>query len=73
MTARRLALAWGVHSTVLDHIVHDVDGMVAAACQAVYEEGFAMSGDMITIVGGMPFGTEGATNLLRTAKMPPVR
>lgn len=72
-TARRLALAWGVHSTVLDHIVHDVDGMVAAACQAVYEEGFAMPGDMITIVGGMPFGTEGATNLLRTAKMPPVR
>lgn len=70
-TARRLALAWGIHSTLLDHSIHDVNDMVNAACQTAYEEGFAIPGDALTIVGGMPFGSCGTTNLLRTAVMPP--
>ena len=69
-TARRLALAWGIHSTVLDHDIHDVNDMVTAACRVAYEEGLAKSGDSLTIVGGMPFGSCGTTNLLRTAIMP---
>ncbi len=72
-TARRLALAWGIHSTLLDHSIHDVNDMVAAACRTAYEEGFAEPGDSLTIVGGMPFGSCGTTNLLRTAVMPPVK
>lgn len=69
-TARRLSLAWGVHSTLLDHSIHDVNDMVDAACRTAYEEGFAGPGDSLTIVGGMPFGSCGTTNLLRTAVMP---
>lgn len=72
-TARRMALAWGVHSTLLDHSIHDVDDMVDAACRTAYEEGFVEPGDSLTIVGGMPFGSCGTTNLLRTAVMPPVK
>ena len=37
------------------------------ACQCAREEGFAQPGDTIVISAGMPFGTPGATNLLRIA------
>jgi pyruvate kinase len=69
-TARRLALAWGVHSTVsLD--VHNVDEMVAAACRTALAEGFAKPGDQVAITAGMPFGQPGSTNLLRLAEIWP--
>lgn len=68
-TARRLALAWGVHSSVIDHDVQNVNEMVEAACQTATTEGFAKKGDHITIVAGMPFGQPGTTNLLRIAEI----
>ncbi len=68
-TARRLALVWGVHSTVIDHDVKDVDEMVDAACRAAFSEGFAQSGDQLAIAAGMPFGQPGTTNLLRIAEI----
>ena len=69
-TARRLAITWGVHSTVsLD--VSNVDEMVDAACRAAAREGFAVSGDQIAITAGMPFGQAGSTNLLRLAEIWP--
>lgn len=68
-TARRLALAWGVHSTVIDHDVKDVDEMVDAACRTAYSEGFAQPGDQLAIAAGMPFGQPGTTNLLRIAEI----
>jgi pyruvate kinase len=43
--------------------------MVEHACRAAREEGFANPGDNILISAGMPFGTPGATNLLRIAKV----
>ncbi len=67
-TARRLALAWGVHSTVSPD-VGDVDAMVEAACGAAAREGFAAAGDPIAITAGMPFGQAGTTNLLRLAEI----
>lgn len=70
-TARRLALAWGVHSTVIDHDVKDVDEMVDAACRTAYFEGFAQPGDQLAIAAGMPFGRPGTTNLLRIAEIVP--
>lgn len=70
-TARRLALAWGVHSTVIDHDVKDVDEMVEAACRTAYSEGFAQPGDQLAIAAGMPFGQPGTTNLLRVAEIRP--
>ncbi len=68
-TARRLALVWGVHSTVIDHDVKDVDEMVDAACRAAFTEGFAQNGDQLAIAAGMPFGQPGTTNLLRIAEI----
>ncbi|WP_377700900.1 pyruvate kinase [Pseudoduganella sp. UC29_71] len=69
-TARRLALAWGVHSTISPD-VHSVDEMVAAACRTALREGFVKVGDQIAIAAGTPFGQPGTTNLLRLAEIWP--
>lgn len=68
--ARRLALVWGVHSTVSPD-VHDVDSMVAAACRTALKEGFGRVGEQIAITAGVPFGQPGTTNLLRIAEIWP--
>jgi pyruvate kinase len=65
-TARSLALVWGVHS-VHTSDVSNVSEMVENACRCVIAEEFAKSGETILISAGMPFGTPGATNLLRIA------
>ncbi len=65
-TARRLALAWGVHSTVSPD-VETVDEIVSAACGIAMTQGLASSGDRLAIAAGMPFGEPGTTNLLRIA------
>jgi pyruvate kinase len=67
-SARRLALVWGVH-VVHTEDVADVDAMVDKAIRIVREERFARPGDNILISAGMPFGTPGATNLLRIAQV----
>jgi len=69
-TARRLALAWGVHSTVSQD-VNNVEEMVAAACRTALREGFVKPGDQIAIAAGTPFGQPGSTNLLRLAEIWP--
>jgi pyruvate kinase len=69
-TARRLALAWGIHTTVSPD-VWNVDEMVAAACRIALREGFAQAGDQVVVAAGMPFGTPGSTNLLRIAEVWP--
>jgi pyruvate kinase len=69
-TARRLALAWGVHSTV-SRDVNNVEEMVAAACSTALREGFVKPGDQIAIAAGSPFGQPGSTNLLRLAEIWP--
>ena len=65
-TARKLTLAWGVHP-VLSGDVEDIDDMVDRARRFARETGFAEPGKAIVITAGMPFGTPGATNLLRVA------
>ena len=65
-TARRLALAWGVHA-VLCHEVVDVPEMSDLASRTALKEGFGEAGQTIVISAGMPFGTSGTTNLLRIA------
>ncbi|KRB93091.1 pyruvate kinase [Noviherbaspirillum sp. Root189] len=67
-TARKLALAWGVHTTVSPD-VRSVDEMVAAACRTALREGFAQPGDQVAIAAGMPFAESGTTNLLRIAEI----
>jgi len=65
-TARRLALVWGVHSVQTPDVA-TVAEMVEHAGQCALSEGFAKKGDAILISAGMPFGTPGATNLIRIA------
>jgi pyruvate kinase len=66
VTARKLTLAWGIHP-VFTEDAHDLDEMVAKARQLARQEGFAQPGSSIVITAGLPFGTPGATNLLRVA------
>ena len=65
-TACRLALVWGVHAVVTED-AHDVDDMAKRACKFAHHEGFAEIGERIIIVAGVPFGTPGATNMVRIA------
>jgi pyruvate kinase len=65
-TGRRLAVVWGVHCVVTED-ARDVDDMVDRACRIVFKEGFAKRGQRIIVVAGIPFGTPGATNMLRIA------
>jgi pyruvate kinase len=64
--ARRLALAWGVHPVVTAD-AENVDDMAKRACQHCFGEGFAATDDRIIIVAGVPFGSPGATNMVRLA------
>ena len=69
VTARRLAVAWGLSC------VHSADAsgftdMVDRACRAAADRGIALSGDRLVITAGVPFGTPGATNSLRIARVP---
>jgi len=63
-TARRLALAWGVHPVETPD-VSDFDEMVGKAPCIAIREGFATPGQRLVITAGLPFGTPGATNILR--------
>ena len=65
-TARRLALVWGVHP-VITKDASDVEDMVTRACKFAVREGFVQVGERIAIVAGVPFGTTGATNMVRIA------
>ena len=67
-TARRLALVWGVRS------IHTADArnfpdMERKASAAALTHKFADAGDRIVITAGVPFGTPGATNILRIARV----
>jgi pyruvate kinase len=65
-TARRLALVWGLHCVHTADVTNFGD-MVAKATRLAREEGFAEPGQRIVVTAGVPFGTPGATNVLRIA------
>ena len=65
-TARRLAVAWGLHC-VHTHDVRNFNEMVQHATSAARREGFAEKGERVVVTAGVPFGTPGATNVLRVA------
>ncbi|HEY4074190.1 MAG TPA: pyruvate kinase [Herbaspirillum sp.] len=67
-TARRLAVVWGVHSTISDQVYAESE-LVSAACKIALREGFAKVGDQLAITAGVPFGQPGSTNLLRLAEV----
>ncbi|MBP0579530.1 pyruvate kinase [Labrys sp. LIt4] len=65
-TARRLALVWGVHAVLTDD-ARDINDMVDRACRHASQDGFAQTGQRVLIMAGIPFGTPGATNMVRIA------
>ncbi|HXW72844.1 MAG TPA: pyruvate kinase [Methylocella sp.] len=69
-TACRLALVWGVHAVVTKD-AYDIDDMSQRACKFAGREGFAKIGERIIIVAGVPFGTPGATNMVRISVLEP--
>ncbi|MFP4270806.1 MAG: pyruvate kinase [Alphaproteobacteria bacterium] len=65
-TARRLSVVWGVRP-VLCADAHDLDDMIAKARSAAVRSDMAAAGEALVITAGLPFGTPGATNMLRIA------
>ena len=66
-TARRLAQVWGVHPVVSEDPHSDFGEMIDKSISVAIREGFAVPGQRLVITAGMPFGTPGATNILRIA------
>jgi pyruvate kinase len=65
-TARRLAVLWGAHC-VHTSDVKSFGDMVQKAVRIAHREGIAEPGQRVVITAGVPFGTPGATNVLRIA------
>ena len=65
-TARRLALGWGVHCVETEDI-SSFSEMVGKACGIAHRDEFARPGQRVVVTAGVPFGTPGATNVLRIA------
>jgi pyruvate kinase len=65
-TARKLALAWGVQCVIAQD-VQDFNDMVEKACAIAVRSEFAAAGKSLVVTAGVPFGTPGATNVLRIA------
>jgi pyruvate kinase len=65
-TARRLAVLWGAHCVQSSDVKNFTD-MVQKAARIAHREGIAEPGQRIVVTAGVPFGTPGATNVLRIA------
>src|SRR6516225_3092739 len=65
-TARRLAILWGAHCVHTSDVKNFGD-MVQKAVRIAHSEGIAQPGQRVVITAGIPFGTPGATNVLRIA------
>lgn len=68
VTARRLSLCWGVYTVHTADVANFTD-MVAKACAIAKEHNLAKDGDKLVVTAGVPFGTPGATNVLRIARI----
>jgi pyruvate kinase len=64
--ARKLALVWGLEPRVTAN-PKDLDDMTRTAVDTASALGLAQPGSAVLVVAGVPFGTPGATNLLRLA------
>jgi len=67
--ARRLALAWGVHSICSQDEIEDVPDIIGKSCAIAVKEGLAGLGSHLAIAAGTPFGVAGSTNFLYIAKV----
>jgi pyruvate kinase len=65
-TGRKLSLVWGIHCVIAQD-ARDQDDMVDRACRIAFKEGLSKAGQRVIIAAGVPFGTPGATNMVRIA------
>ncbi|MEN8722306.1 MAG: pyruvate kinase [Alphaproteobacteria bacterium] len=65
-TARWLTLVWGLQCVVTED-AHSFADMVSRVSEQAPKNGIAQKGDQVVITAGVPFGTPGATNILRIA------
>ena len=68
ITARRLAVVWGVHAVTVGE-VGSMTETVNTATRIAKADGFATSGQEIIVIAGVPFGQPGTTNALRVARV----
>jgi pyruvate kinase len=68
-TARRLAMAWGVHAVDIAQ-EERFSAIVQRATEMAKSEGFAGTGDKVVITAGVPMGKPGSTNVLRVERIP---
>lgn len=67
--SRALALVWGVQS-IRTGDARSFTETVEKSTHVARDMGYADSGDRIVVTAGVPFGTPGATNILRIAEVP---
>ena len=67
-TARKLTIIWGLHC-VLTEDPKSIADMVTRACRLTALAGLAQENDKIIVTAGLPFGSPGATNMLRIVKV----
>ncbi|NQW51796.1 MAG: pyruvate kinase [Rhodospirillales bacterium] len=65
-TARRMTLTWGVHPVQTED-AHNFADMVQRAVRVARQQKIAKEGERLVVTAGVPFGTPGATNILRIA------
>ncbi len=65
-TARRMTLTWGV-LPVQTEDAHNFADMVQRAVRIARQQDIAKEGERLVVTAGVPFGTPGATNILRIA------
>jgi pyruvate kinase len=68
LTARRLAMAWGVETLVVDR-QGSTDEIVWFAVQAASEAGLVRSGDVVAVLVGSPVEDQPMTDVLRLVRV----
>ncbi len=65
---RRMALTWGVQSTLVEHVAH-TDLMFLQVDRFFLDNGLAAEGDKVVVISGSPPGIIGSTNDIRIHKL----
>ncbi|GEB94479.1 pyruvate kinase [Microbacterium lacticum] len=65
---RRMALTWGVQSTLVEHVAH-TDLMFIQVDEFFLGQGLAKEGDKVVVISGSPPGIIGSTNDIRIHKI----
>ncbi len=63
-TQRRLALVWGIRSSVVSDQA-SFERVIEASVRAAEEEGLVARGDLVVITAGVPAGIAGRTNMIQ--------